>query len=169
MKTLKSWPVQFDLRIHYDFKPLHSTIGCHNCTVISHFFRGYCGHARKFAPRIWGIILRFAAFQLQFLGVQVIWSVTSGLISVLAPDTLSVIRMSGNHRVDGLTTASTLRQQIEALLVAELGYTPERAHEVVQRHEGLMLKSVMREQSIGPIALSIHLANQLSSAPLKEE
>ncbi len=53
-----------------------------------------------------------------------------------------------------------MRAEIEALLVTELGYTPEKAGQAVARYEGLMLKAVRREQSVGPIALSIHLAYQ---------
>jgi hypothetical protein len=56
-----------------------------------------------------------------------------------------------------------MRAEIEALLVTEMGYTPQQASQAVARYEGLMLKAVRREQSVGPIALSIHLAYQQQS------
>jgi hypothetical protein len=57
-----------------------------------------------------------------------------------------------------------MRAEIETLLVTELGYTPHQASQAVARYEGLMLKAVRREQAVGPIALSIHLAYQQQSS-----
>ena len=64
------------------------------------------------------------------------------------------------HGSNSQTTASCMRAEIETLLVTEMGYTPQQASQAVVRYEGLMLKAVRREQAVGPIALSIHLAYQ---------
>jgi hypothetical protein len=64
------------------------------------------------------------------------------------------------------TAASTLRADVEALLVHELGYPPAVAKRMIARHEGLMLKAVRREQPVRPIAVSIHLAHQHESQPV---
>jgi hypothetical protein len=60
---------------------------------------------------------------------------------------------------------SRLRAEVAALLVKELGYELDEAKRVVARHEGLMLKAISRDQSIGPIALAIHLAHERENQP----
>ena len=63
------------------------------------------------------------------------------------------------------TVASALRAKIVHLLIKELGYEPAAAKQLVVRHEGLMLKSLDRDQPLGPIAFAIHLAHQRESEP----
>ena len=69
------------------------------------------------------------------------------------------------RKSESSTVTSKLRAEVVALLVKELGYEVNEAKRLVARHEGLMLKTVGRDQPIGPIALAIHLAHERENQP----
>jgi hypothetical protein len=65
-----------------------------------------------------------------------------------------------SRRSKSITVTSKLRAEVITLLVQELGYELKLARSLVIRHEGLMLKAVVENQPVGPIALAIHLAHE---------